>query len=46
MLYNIIVPELFTFFCMIYDLVTCDIHVTFVTVICDIMLTPNPKSKK
>ena len=44
MLYNIIVPEPFTFFYVMYDhvtmTVTCD-----GSVICDVILAPNSKSK-
>ena len=52
MLYNIIVLKYSMFFYMICDCITCDKYVTLcyivwqlVTVICDIMLIPNSKSK-
>ena len=41
MLYDIIVPEHFMSFCVIYDHVT----MTYVTITYDVMLTPNPSSE-
>ena len=46
MLYDIIIPELFIFFCVICDyMIMIVIYIRYVIVICDVILTLNSKFK-